>query len=107
MAGFSIEKSRKQVTELKQDVLTKKGMVEKLEKSKAEVIAARTAIESSGISEEFKTTIIKALEASRGQISEEGRKLGNEIGKDLKEIEREMQTVQETEENNKIDIKKH
>lgn len=100
MAGFSLEKSRKHVAELGQEVNAKKGMVEKLESAKAEVIAARTEIERAGISEEYKETIVQALEVKREQISEQGEKIGDELGKDLKEIETEIQEAQEAGDSN-------
>lgn len=100
MAGFSLEKSRNKISELKQEVNNKKGIVERLKESKEQVIAARAEIEGAGISEEYKEVIAKALEVKREQISEEGEKIGSEIGKDLKEIESEMQEVQEAGDSN-------
>lgn len=100
MAGFSLEKSRKHIAELNQEVSAKKGAVEKLENAKAEINAIRTAIEGAGISEEYKETIVHELEARREQISEQGERIGDEVGKDLKEIEAEMQETQEAGDNN-------
>lgn len=105
MAGYSIEKSRKHLSELSKEVNQKKAMVEQLHTSKEEVITARTEIEGSGISEESKEVIVKNLEARREQISEQGRELGSEIGQDLKEIEDEKQDIQEAQDSNKTQQK--
>lgn len=105
MAGFSIEKSRKHLSELNKEVNKKKATVERLETSKDEVITARTEIEGSDISEESKEVIAKALEAKREQISEQGKEVGSELGQDLKEIEAEKQEIQEAQDSNKTQQK--
>jgi len=105
MAGFSIEKSHKHLSELSKEVSSKKAMVEKLETAKAEVITARTEIEGSDISLESKEVAARVLEAKREQISEQGKEIGNELGQNLKEIETEKQDIQEAQESNKTQQK--
>lgn len=105
MSVFSIEKSKKHIAELGKGVNEKKDKIEKLEVAKKEVVDARTAIEGADISQEYKKEIVRNLMEKREQISAQGKKIGNEIGKDLKNIETEVQEIQRASDANTVQQK--
>ena len=95
MAGFSIEKSKQKITEVKRGVEEKKGKLEDLESAKQEALSVMTELSGANISEEAKEKSITVLKEELGEISEQGQEISDQLGEDLKEYETEIQEIQE------------
>lgn len=106
MSGFSIEKSKKHLDELKEKNLKDKIEVENLEHGRDEVVDARTEIEGADISEEAKEKVNEALSEQREQISNEAERTKETVGDTMKKFEEEIQSIQEANENAKEEEKK-
>lgn len=100
MAGFSIEKSKQKITDLKKEVGEKQGKLENLETSKKELLSAITELLGANISEETKEKSREALTSELGKVSDQGQALSDEIGEKTKEYETEVQEIQEVSESN-------
>ena len=100
MAGFSIEKSKQKITDLKKEVGEKKGKLENLETSKKELLSTITELLGANISEEAKEKSREVLTSELGKVSDQGQELSDEIGEKTKEYETEVQEVQEVRESN-------
>ena len=100
MAGFSIEKSKQKITDLKKEVGEKQGKLENLETSKKELLSAITELLGANISEEAKEKSREALTSELGKVSDQGQALSDEIGEKTKEYETEVQEIQEVSESN-------
>lgn len=106
MSGFSMERSKRRVSELKEKTEKDKIEVENLERGKSELLNARTEMEGADISEGAKEKIAEALNEQRERISEEAESKSDEIGNTLKEFEEEIERIQEVGENTKEEEKK-
>lgn len=105
MAGFSIEKSKQKITEVKRGVEEKKGKLEDLESAKQETLSVITELTGANISEEAKEKSITILNEELGEISEQGQEISDQLGEDLKEYETEIQEIQEVRESNEKELK--
>lgn len=106
MAGFSIEKSKQKITDLKKEVGVKKEKLEDLESSKQEALSVMTELSGANISEEAKEKSSEALEAELKKISEQGQELSDQIGENTKEYETEIQEIQAVSDSNAEELKK-
>ena len=105
MAGFSIEKSKQKITEVKRGVEEKKGRLEDLESAKQEALSVMTELSGANISEEAKEKSITVLKEELGEISEQGHEISDQLGEDLKEYETEIQEIQEVRDSNEKELK--
>lgn len=106
MAGFSIEKSKQKITDIKREVGVKKEKLEDLETSKQEALSVITELSGANISEEAKTKSAEVLKAELEKISAQGQELSDQIGEDTKEYETEIQEIQTVCDNNAEELKK-
>lgn len=87
MARYNIDRSKSNVSEIKESILEKQKKWENLESLKQKVIYGGIDLESANMDEEARIVLSEGLRKAREKITERGKELSSELNEDKAELE--------------------
>lgn len=87
MARYNIDRSKSNVSEIKESILEKQKKWENLESLKQKVFYGGIDLESANMDEEARIVLSEGLRKAREKITERGKELSSELNEDKAELE--------------------
>ena len=100
MAGISLDRNKGKVSDIKQNIESKKGELSQLEENKQKLLEAGTDIQASDIDEDVQKILMEKINQSLEENSEKGEQLSQEMNTDVKDLESMKQEVDESKKSN-------
>ncbi len=106
MAKFNLDRNKGKVSDIKQNIDTKKSELAQLEENKQKLLEAGTDIQGSDIDEDAQRTIMQEINRALEENAEKGQELSDEMNADAKDLEDLKQETQDSMESNKSEREK-
>ena len=111
MAGYSIDRNKGKVSDIKQNIENKKGELSKLEENKQALLDAGTELQASDLDEDVQQVLMEQINRALEENAEKGDEISDQMTSDVQDIEEMRQETQESmqsneEEKSKLEQKK-
>lgn len=87
MGNFSIDNSKRKVSDINKNIESKQSELKQLEKNKKELLDAATDIQGANVDKKTKRLVMEKINSGLEDNSEKGKELSEEMKDDFKNIE--------------------
>lgn len=106
MSGFSIDRNKGKISDIKQNIENNKGELAKLEENKQNLLDAGTDIQASDIDEDTQKKIMDLINQALEENAEKGEECADAMTDDVKDLEDMRQETQESMQSNEQEKEK-
>ena len=100
MAGYSIDRNRGKVSDIKQNLDNNKNELADLEKNKQALLDAETELQASDLDEDVQKTLMEQINRALEENAEKGEEVSDRMTADFQDIEEMRQETQDSMQSN-------